>query len=262
MRAFVAEHPDLFDEKHVAQLVAYGVAHGLNSAFLGSISPDQIEVHDTNYRETYLACGFNARQRALLDELHGLIGHRSIYDVSIYAHEALTPLALTLRGRYPRFLGSEYAPKDADRKRIFPVPSIDITASGLPDASFDIILSGDVLEHVPDLQAALRDSARILKPGGHLIASMPFAYGHEETTPKARLVDGDIEYLTTPEYHGNPMDPSGGSLVFQIPGWSILKDARNAGFADARIVFWSSASRGFAGDPNLGGIMLMVATAA
>jgi len=259
LRAFFAAHPRLLDEKHIAQIVAYGPSCGLTSRFLGDIPPEKIEVRDTNYRETYLASGFNARQRALLDELHALIGDRSVYDISIYAHEAMTPFALLLRGRYPRFLGSEYAPREADRKRIFPVPGIDITASGLPGNAFDFILSGDVLEHVPDLQAALCDSARILKPGGHLIASMPFAYGHEQTTIKARIKDGAIEYLAPPEYHGNPMDAAGGSLVFQIPGWAILQDARKAGFDDAKIVFWSSAQRGFAGDATLGGILLLVA---
>jgi len=260
LRALFAAHPHLLDANHIAQIVAHGASCGLTSRFLGDIPPEKIEVRDTNYRETYLACGFNARQRTLLEELHALIGDRSIYDVSLYAHEAMTPFALILRGRYPRFLGSEYAPHEADQKRIFPVPSIDITASGLPENSFDVILSGDVLEHVPDLQAALCDSARILKPGGHLIASVPFAYGHEETTIKARMKDGEIEYLAPPEYHGNPMDPAGGSLVFQIPGWAILQDARRAGFADAKIVFWSSAQRGFAGDATLGGIFLMIAT--
>ncbi len=259
LRAFFAAHPQMLDAKHIEQIVAHGPRSGLTSRFLGDIPPEKIEIQDTNYRETYRACGFNARQRALLDELHALIGDRSIYDISIYAHEAMTPLALILRGRYPRFLGSEYAPNEADQKRIFPVPNIDITASGLPDNSFDFILSGDVLEHVPDLQAALCDSARILKPGGHLIASMPFAYGHEETTIKARMMNGEIEYLAPPEYHGNPMDVAGGSLVFQIPGWAILHDARRAGFADAYIVFCSSAQRGFAGDATLGGILLMAA---
>ena len=259
-KAFFTNNPHVLDPKHIESLVAQAVRDGVTSNFLGDIPPNEVVVNDTNYRETFLACGFNARQRVLLEELHDRIGHRSIYDISIYSHEAFTPLARILRGRYPRFLGSEYAQNDADRKRIFPVPSIDIMASGFPDSSFDIILSGDVLEHVPDLQAALRDSARILKPGGHLIASLPFAYGHEETTIKARLTDGKIDYLTEPEYHGNPMDISGGSLVFQIPGWAILADAREAGFSDACMVFWSSARRGFAGDATLAGVLLLVGT--
>jgi hypothetical protein len=258
-RAFVEQNPGVLDRKHIELTVAHGVKTGVTSRFLGDIPPEEIVAHGTNYRESYLARGFNARQRAMLDEMHDIIGNRSIYDVSIYAHEAMTPLALTLRGRYPRFLGSEYAPDANDRQRIFPIPSIDITASGLPDESFDIVLSGDVLEHVPDLPAALCDTARILKPGGQLIASFPVAYGDEQTVIKARLSDGKIDYLMPPEYHGNPMDASGGSLVFQIPAWDIIDDARRAGFSDASLVFLSSARRGIAGDADLGAIILFVA---
>lgn len=258
--ALLSEKAAIFECAHTESIVSHGLRHGVVSAFLGRIAPSEMQARDTNYREGFLARGFNPRQRALLDLLHELAGHRSIYELSIYAHEAFTPFALILRGRYPRFLGSEYAPSEADRKRIFPVPSIDITASDLPDSSFDFVLSGDVLEHVPDLYAALCDTARILKPGGHLIASVPFAYSSEETVIRARLVDGEIEHLAPPEYHGNPMDPAGGSLVFQIPGWAVLADARKAGFRDAYVLFWSSAEHGYAGFATLPGVLVLVAT--
>lgn len=42
----------------------------------------------------------------------------------------------------------------------------DITGTGLPDTSFDGAMSVDVLWAVPDKLAALREAARILKPGG------------------------------------------------------------------------------------------------
>ena len=51
----------------------------------------------------------------------------------------------------------------------------DITAIPEPDASFDAILCTEVLEHVPDPVAVLREFARLLKPGGKLILTAPFA---------------------------------------------------------------------------------------
>lgn len=257
--AFAAASPHIFEQGEAARIVHHCQAHGMRSAFLGQMSAEEVKVAGDNYREALLSRGFNPRQRAVLDLLVEAVGGRSIYDVALYAHEAVTPLALRLRGRYPRFLGSEFAASEAERKRIFPIPGIDITASGLPDSSFDIVLSGDVLEHVPDLDAALRDTARILVQGGRLIASFPFSF-QEDTEIKARLKDGAIEYLTAPEYHGNPMNPGDGSLVFQIPGWAILAAAKRAGFADACMVFWSSMERGFVGGPGMAGIVVMVAT--
>jgi SAM-dependent methyltransferase len=259
-QSFVAKNPQVTDKKESDRIVAHGAACGVRSSFFGQIPPKEIVLRGENYREQFLARGFNPRQRALLDLLQEAVGNRTIYDVSIYAHEGLTAVALALRGRYPRFLGSEYAANETERRRIFPVPGIDITASGLPEKSFDVVLSGDVFEHVPDLDAALRDTARILVPGGCLVASFPFAYFHEQTAVKARLSNGKLEHLAPPEYHGNPMDPENGSLVFQIPGWAILSTVRDAGFSRAHMLFWSSTQRGFTGGGDLTGLFLLVAT--
>jgi SAM-dependent methyltransferase len=50
----------------------------------------------------------------------------------------------------------------------------DITAIPEPDASFDAVLCTEVLEHLPEPVSALRELARLLKPGGTLIITAPF----------------------------------------------------------------------------------------
>ena len=50
----------------------------------------------------------------------------------------------------------------------------DITSIPVGDASFDCILCTEVLEHVPDAVAAIREFSRILKPGGILLTTAPF----------------------------------------------------------------------------------------
>lgn len=51
----------------------------------------------------------------------------------------------------------------------------DIASIPEPDSSFDAIMCTEVLEHVSDPGTAIREFARLLRPGGMLILTAPFA---------------------------------------------------------------------------------------
>jgi ubiquinone/menaquinone biosynthesis C-methylase UbiE len=51
----------------------------------------------------------------------------------------------------------------------------DITAIPEPDASFDAVMCVEVFEHLPEPARALDEFTRLLRPGGQLILTAPFA---------------------------------------------------------------------------------------
>ncbi len=51
----------------------------------------------------------------------------------------------------------------------------DITSIPLPDHSVDAIMCTEVLEHVPDPVAVIKEFKRLVKPGGYLLITSPFA---------------------------------------------------------------------------------------
>lgn len=53
----------------------------------------------------------------------------------------------------------------------------DVASIPAPDASFDLILCTEVLEHVPEPIAALREMTRLLRPGGRLLVTAPLGSG-------------------------------------------------------------------------------------
>ena len=50
---------------------------------------------------------------------------------------------------------------------------VDLTEADLPDKSFDAVYASHVLEEIPADHAALREIARILKPGGFAVLPVP-----------------------------------------------------------------------------------------
>jgi ubiquinone/menaquinone biosynthesis C-methylase UbiE len=50
----------------------------------------------------------------------------------------------------------------------------DVTAIPRPDASFDVVLCTEVIEHIVNPVEAIQEFARLLKPGGQLILTAPF----------------------------------------------------------------------------------------
>ncbi|WCT12416.1 class I SAM-dependent methyltransferase [Mucilaginibacter jinjuensis] len=112
----------------------------------------------------------------------------------------------------------------------------DLTALTYPDNSFDLSLSFEDLEHIPEYKKAIAELYRVTKPGGHVLLSTPFVIDYDKTLVRATINKaGEITHLLEPEYHGDPVIPQG-ILCFYHFGWDLLDDFRTAGFSDVKII--------------------------
>jgi len=134
-------------------------------------------------------CGSQVRHRILAAALDGQSVIPGLEENALLAGKAILHFApeRQLRNRVSRSAGkyvtADYDRGDCDLK-------LDISAMpSVPDQSFDVVISCDVLEHVPDDLAAMREICRILRPGGTAILTVP------QMDPPART-DEDPTFLS------------------------------------------------------------------
>ena len=79
-----------------------------------------------------------------------------------------------------------YEPLAARRVTLDAAPLRGVTVQGVADrlpfasGAFDTILATEVLEHVEDAEMAANEIARVLRPGGFVLATVPFLYPTHE----------------------------------------------------------------------------------
>ena len=80
---------------------------------------------------------------------------------------------------FGQYTGEENAPVEGLQNKTWDTTKIDIRSDianiPQPDSSFDAVVCTEVLEHVPEPTKALEEFTRLLKPGGKLILTAPFA---------------------------------------------------------------------------------------
>jgi SAM-dependent methyltransferase len=140
---------------------------------------------------TPLHAGFWVRRRlrAALTEASAS-AHGVLFDVGC----GQKPYAALLRGRISRYIGMEYMPGAGYRGNAADVCG-DAARIPLAASSVDTVLCTEVLEHVPDPDAVVREIARVLKPGGTVICTAPFCYPVHDDYDFFRYSPGTVAML-------------------------------------------------------------------
>lgn len=127
----------------------------------------------------------------LMVELVG--GSKRVLDVGCatgYLARVLGERGCTVSGLESDATAAEEARRFLDRLVIGDVEDLDL-AETFPGEPFDVVVFGDVLEHLRDPLAALRNARRVLAHGGSIVASIPnIAHG----SVRLSLMAGRFDY--------------------------------------------------------------------
>lgn len=204
-----------------------------------------------NWRERMVCpgCGLNNRQRMMAFAARNAVKCYRDRRPEVYLMEQITSIYRWMSTSVPQAhcTGSEYLGEDvAPGKIIKGIRHEDVERLSFPEASFDLVISNDVLEHVVNPCRALEEACRILRPRGEMLMTVPFHLNMEKSGRRAELVNGKLVHILPPVYHGNPVSDDG-SLVFTDFGWDFLQDIRDAGFTTAELRFYWSEVYGHLG---------------
>jgi SAM-dependent methyltransferase len=91
-----------------------------------------------------------------------------------------------------------------------------------PDASFDLVLTQDVFEHILHPDRAIKEIERVLRPGGAYIMTVPIVMKASRSSRRAGVdPNGNIVHLKEPQYHADPINKRG-ALVTVDWGYDII----------------------------------------
>ena len=213
----------------------------------GEATPDGRRV--PNWREQ-LVCGcrhrLGCRERALLHLAALRFGPAGWFRAALLGEPGGLGPALAARlgdvALWPRLVASLATNLASRSASDLAAGSATPGALRLPaaDGSLHMLLCPDHLHHVPALDAALAEAARVLCPGATLLFTVPFHADADATV-------SDLSRL--PRRSGTP--PAFSAEPVHRIGWDILDRVRAAGFVDCAAHCHWSEELGYLGPFNM-----------
>lgn len=216
----------LFPADFVEQLLAMGISREIipQPVYLLRESLLCGQCHSANRERQVAYVLLKTHEAETLSELSGL--HILNAESSGALHNRLLQ---NPKYCFSEYFGPEYAPSEV----IKGIRNEDFQKLSFADDSFDVVITRDVFEHIPDPYQAHREVFRVLKKGGRHIFTVPFSRDSFTDIVRAELAGSEIIHHMPPQYHANPVDPENGALVFRIFSFEMLVELKRIGFAPA-----------------------------
>jgi SAM-dependent methyltransferase len=181
-------------------------------------------------------CGANNRKRQvafILRQFCGLphsgpLAFRS--DYVIYNTETSGAFHQQLAQHASYFSSEYFGPQFQPGSLVNGVRHEDLQNLSFENNSIELVLSSDVLEHMPDPYRAHAEIHRALMVGGRHIFTVPFDSGAYQDQVRASMVEGEIVHHMPAIYHGDPLNPNEGILVYRIFALEMLVRLNQIGF--------------------------------
>jgi len=160
-------------------------------------------------------CNSLPRERALFNVLNKLFPSWEKMTI----HEA-APANGHFSTRCIKYSSSQFYPHKPLGEMVNGFRNENIEKLTFNDDNFDYFVCLDVLEHIFDPEAAVKEMLRVVKPGGAVIFTVPIQKELSKSIQRSKLdKQGQIIHLLPADYHGNPIG-DGRSLVT----WDYGKD--------------------------------------
>lgn len=231
---FAVDRPSEFDSELDEAVSVRSLERGALTGYCNLANqPTTFAVTDSNLRENVIATvsGSGARHRIVASGLS-----IALFDTPLVSLPATTEVVNARRLRTlltetttpfhnafkalisPELLTTSefFGPEYRSGETVNGVRHEDLQQLSFADNSLDVLLTSDVMEHVPDALAAEREIVRVLRPGGIYCFTVPLhPYAETDLVLATTEADGSITYFADPIYHGDPLRPEG-VLVFRI----------------------------------------------
>lgn len=194
-----------------------------------------------------LGCGSSLRVRRLVDVLIASYAPSALTLRDLLTHDEFRRLRVAeinsigvihpFLASHPELEYSEYRDDVGPGPLADGVRNEDVCDLSYADASFDLVLTSDTLEHVPDFRRAFHEIRRVLKTGGRHIFTIPVIPSRRQTFARvSNGSDGRRTYHLPQLFHGrgsgllSVVSRKADYLTWTEFGMDVVEEMKAAGF--------------------------------